>query len=170
MENADDTDGTLEPWSSGAEARAALTDPETRLPNRLHFDVVYEVAFTAATRGLPITILLLDVPALNGATGDEILALVRHLTAVTRRMDLLARVDRTVLGILLLDSNVHGGRLAVERILGSLDPWLRHHDTEVKVGIASFLEGMEEPPELVEQAWRALGRARDGEGDRVEIA
>ncbi|HZD03276.1 MAG TPA: diguanylate cyclase, partial [Longimicrobiales bacterium] len=78
-----------------------LMDPVTNLPNRLHFDVVYRVVFAAGTRGFPITVLLLEAAALQDAE-DELRELARRLSAVTRRMDLLARFDERRFVALLL--------------------------------------------------------------------
>ncbi len=41
-------EGPLDP------ALALLTDPETGVANRVHFDVVYRVVFAAGTRGFPM--------------------------------------------------------------------------------------------------------------------
>ena len=38
-------------------ALASLTDPETDIANRLHFDVVYRVVFAAGTRGFPMALV-----------------------------------------------------------------------------------------------------------------
>ena len=38
----------------------ALTDPVTELPNRLHFDVVYGVAWEAGGRGIPVTLVRIE--------------------------------------------------------------------------------------------------------------
>lgn len=145
----------------------ALMDAVTNLPSRLHFDVVYRVVFAAGTRGFPITVLLLEAAALEGSP-DDLRELARRLSAVTRRMDLLARFDEGRLVALLLGCNVHGGRVAAERLVLSLEPWLMERSVEMKVGVAALQPHMEKGGELIEEARRALVDARDVPGNAVE--
>lgn len=143
-----------------------LMDPVTDLPSRLHFDVVYRVVFAAGTRGFPITVLLMEAPALT--TDDELREFAQRLSAVTRRMDLLARFEGGRIVALLLGCNVHGGRVAAERMVLSLEPWLLEKNAEMKVGVAALQPHMEEEGELVGEARKALGEAREAVGSAIE--
>ena len=144
-----------------------LTDPVTDLPNRLHFDVVYRVVFAAGTRGFPITILLIEAPALEDSR-EHMRELAGRLSAVTRRMDLLARLDEGRFVALLLGCNVHGGRVAAERLTLALEPWLKAVAAELKVGVAALQPHMEGEGELMEEAQNALLEALSLPGNAIE--
>lgn len=143
-----------------------LTDPVTDLPSRLHFDVVYRVVFAAGTRGFPIALLLLEAPELE--SDDERAELARRLSAVTRRMDLLARFDDERFVALLLGCNVHGGRVAAERMVLSLESWLKERGAHMKVGVAALQPHMEVEGELLAQAEAALAAAVEIAGSTIE--
>lgn len=163
-----DDDGGGESLVVSAERdHPVLMDPVTNLPSRLHFDVVYRVVFAAGTRGFPITVLLLEVAALHDEP-DELREFARRISAVTRRMDLLARFDEGRLVALLLGCNVHGGRVAAERLVLSLEPWLLERDAEMKVGVAALQPHMKVEAELLEEARKALAEARETGGNTVE--
>lgn len=152
------------------EGREALTDEGTELPNRLHFDVVFRMAFAAGARGFPITVLILEVPAIEDADPEGLKDLARRLSAVTRRMDLVARLDDTCFAGLLLDCNVHGGHIAAERVLSALMPWLARRDAVVNIGVAAFDQEMQTRQHLMEAARRALEAARAHPGNAIETA
>jgi len=144
-----------------------LVDPVTNLPNRLHFDLVYRVVFAAGTRGFPITVMLIEVPALEDSP-EDLEDLAQRVSAVTRRMDLLARLEGSQFVALLLGCNVHGGRIAAERVLLTLEPWLDENQFEMKIGVAALQPYMKEGNELMEEARTALRVARSLPGSDVE--
>ena len=144
-----------------------LMDPVTELPSRLHFDVVYRVVFAAGTRGFPITVLLIEAPTLEDSL-DHLRELARRLAAVTRRMDLLARFDAGRFVALLLGCNVHGGRVAAERLVLALEPWLHEKSAEMKIGVAALQPHMKEEQELIAEAREALIQAHAVLGSSVE--
>lgn len=144
-----------------------LTDAVTALPNRLHFDVVYRVVFAAGTRGFPITILLIEAPALEDSL-EHMRELAGRLSSVTRRMDLLASLDGKRFVALLLGCNVHGGRVAAERLVLALEPWLDEVGAELKVGAAALQPHMEGGGELMEEAQIALVEALTQPGNAIE--
>jgi GGDEF domain-containing protein len=144
-----------------------LVDTVTNLPNRLHFDVVYRVVFAAGTRGLPISVMLIEVPALEGSA-ENLQELAQRVSSVTRRMDLLAHLGDGRLVALLLGCNVHGGRVAAERLLLTLEPWLDENQVTMKIGVAALQPHMKGEEELMEEAGTALGVARSSPGSYVE--
>lgn len=152
--------------SSAERGHPVLMDPATGLPSRLHFDVVYRVVFAAGTRGFPIAVLLMEAPGLE--TREELREFARRLSAVTRRMDLLARFDEERFVSLLLGCNVHGGRVAAERMVLSLEPWLVGRGGEMKVGVAAIQPHMEEESELLAEARNALAAAREEPESAIE--
>lgn len=144
----------------------ALVDPVSELPSRLHFDVVYRVVFAAGTRGFPITVLLLEAPGLAG--DEDLRELARRLASLTRRMDLLARFDETRIVALLLSCNIHDGRVAAERMVVAMEPWLASRNAEMKVGAAAIEPGMEAEGELLDEARKALADALALPGCAIE--
>lgn len=163
---SDDRSGEHALVAAARRDHPVLMDPVSELPSRLHFDVVYRVVFAAGTRGFPITVLLMEAPTLD--SDEEIREFARRLSAVTRRMDLLARFDENRFVALLLGCNVHGGRVAAERMVLSLEPWLLDREGEMKVGVAALLPHMEEETELITEARRALTEAREAPGSSIE--
>lgn len=155
------------PVAAAERSHPVLMDPVTELPSRLHFDVVYRVVFAAGTRGFPITVLLIEAPALEHSL-DDLRELASRLSAVTRRMDLLARFDAGRFVALLLGCNVHGGRVAAERLVTAIEPWLETKDAEIKIGVAGLQPHMQEEHELIDEAQAALVEARAVAGSSVE--
>lgn len=148
----------------------ALTDGPTGLPNRLHFDVIFRVAFWFGHRGIPVALLLLDVPSMNGCSTTAARALGARMGAMTRRTDLMSRLDDTRLACLLLDCNVHGGVIAADRFHGELEAWCAEHGGPFFAGLASYHQGMAGPEDLLEAADRTLQRAvAAGESGKVEV-
>jgi GGDEF domain-containing protein len=156
--------GPLAPSHTG---HPVLEDPVTNLPNRLHFDVVYGVVFAAGTRGFPITVMLIEVPALEAST-ELLREFAQRVSSVTRRMDLLAHLDDGQFVALLLGCNVHGGRVAAERLLLTLEPWLEENRVEMKIGVAALQPHMKREDELMEEARTALRAARSSPGSDIE--
>lgn len=121
----------------------ALTDPVTELPNRLHFEAVFRILYEAGDRGYPLVLLLLDVG--TGPDADAPDAVLRRigarLGATTRRTDLVARVGARRFGTLLIDSNLHGGRIAADRILETLES-LDIPDLRAGIGMAAYRGGL----------------------------
>jgi GGDEF domain-containing protein len=148
--------------------REVLTDAQTRLANRLHFDVVYRIVFAAGTRGFPISVLLMDIPLADASDDAAVAALGEKLLSFTRDMDLVARLDESRFVALLLGCNVHGGRIAADRILEFMAPWLQSVGTTMNVGVAAYTQEMEAPGHLMAAAEAALRHALETPGPSVE--
>lgn len=158
------------PRPRDARRHPALTDGPTGLPNRLHFDVIFRVAFWFGHRGIPVSLLLLDLPPMETCSMDAARQLGSRMGAVTRRTDLMARMDETRLAALLLDCNVHGGLIAAERFRGELEAWCEEHGGPFRAGLASYHQGMAGPEDLLDAAERALEAATaTGESGRIEV-
>ncbi len=158
------------PRPRDARRHPALTDGPTGLPNRLHFDVIFRVAFWFGHRGIPVSLLLLDVPSMDGCDTEAARQLGARMVAMTRRTDLMARLDDRRLAALLLDCNVHGGLIAAERFRGELEAWGAEHGGSFQAGLASYHEAMTGPEDLLEAAERALTAAMGtGESGRLEV-
>ena len=148
----------------------ALTDRPTGLPNRLHFDVIFRVAFWFGHRGIPVSLLIMEIPSMDGCATDAARALGARMAAMTRRTDLMARLDGTRLACLLLDCNVHGGMIAADRFHSELEEWCAQHGGGFHAGLASYHQGMAGPEDLLEAADRALRTAAaKGEAGSIEV-
>lgn len=156
----------------------ALTDPLTGLANRLHFETVYRIVFEEGDRGIPVTLLLLDLDNFTEfqekageARGDEIVREVgRLLNNMTRVTDLLAYMGGDRFCLLLVDCNLPGGLLVADRCQMFLDDFRADTGIRFSIGIATYRKEMEAREELMEAAEQALNEAKAAGGDQVEIA
>ena len=157
------------------EGQSALTDQETGLPNGLHFDTVFDIIFAFGARGIPVTLVLLEVEELpewrEEKTGAEIQRVLRWLggilTSSVRRSDLAARTDEARFALILVDCNVAGGRLVADRLDLFLDPVREATGLRFSMGVAAYQQEMSSPEELLGGAEGALRSARALGGDRA---
>lgn len=155
----------------------ALTDEETGLPNRLHFDTVFEVLFATGSRGVPLTVLLLEVDgflAWAGSTdrqevGRVLRSIGATLVPVVRKTDLVARVDESRFAFCLLDCNLAGGVLVADRIDGLLDPVRNTAGLGFSQGGAAYDLDMKRPEDLTGAAELALRAAQSRGPNQMEF-
>ena len=155
----------------GSEGHPALTDVQTGLPNRLHFTTVFEVIFAAGSRGVPVTLLLLEIDGFSEWAGttetsevERVLQSVGDaLSHLLRQTDLFARTEESCFSICLLDCNIAGAVLVADRIDGALDSLRRGTELGFSMGGAAFDVQMKRPDELLEAAEKAL-RSAQGKG------
>lgn len=153
---------------SGEYARShpALTDAQTGLANRLHFELVYNYLFEAGNRGLPFTVLLVS----TGVEGTLPDSFARDLGAAiqktTRNSDLVSHMGGGRYVVLLLGTNLQGGRIAADRIDAALDGVA---DGPVSFGLAAYSDSFEHGDGLLRAADTAL-LAAEATGGGVEIA
>jgi GGDEF domain-containing protein len=140
-----------------------LTDSNTGLANRLHFELVFSYVFHGAGRGVPLTLVL----ASTSVTDHEGLrALGEKFQSCTRASDLVAYLGEGRFILLLFGSNISGGRVAADRVevaLQGLTP------RPVCIGVASYTPEMKESANLLEAVDRML-RAAEAAGGGVEMA
>ena len=146
----------------------ALTDPLTKLPNRLHFDVVYRLLWEAGMRGIPVTLMRFDVPDLGLAAEDGQREMGERLSLITRQMDMIARLDSDRFGVLLMDCNAFGGMVAAERFNAELSPIMEGLQLQFCAGLAACKDWMTKPDDLMTAAEEAMATARSG-GQRIEL-
>ena len=113
-----------------ARAHPALTDAQTGLANRLHFDLVYNYIFEAGDRGLPFTVMLVSAGADENTSAELIRKIGQAIERTTRASDLVSHMGGGRYVVLLLGTNLQGGRIAADRIEVGL--------TDVALGVASF--------------------------------
>jgi GGDEF domain-containing protein len=153
----------------GRVRHAALTDELTELPNRLHFDVVYRILWEAGGRGIPITMVLFELPGFGSASREGQLLVGQKANEITRQMDMLARLDKDRLGALLVDCNAFGAMVAAERFQAELAPILTDLGISLGAGIAAWKDWMTNPDDQLRAAEEALRSARAQGPDRIEI-
>lgn len=159
------------------ERHPALTDSQTGLPNGLHWDTVFAFVFTAAQRGMPLTVLLLELDGFQewksqrspGEMEAFMAAFASAVRSTTRESDLLARTAEARLALALLDCDLEGGRLVAGRLDRCLGPLLHDVGLSASMGVAACGQGMQRPEDLLEAAEEALGRAGEKGGGRTEF-
>jgi GGDEF domain-containing protein len=149
-----------------ARSHPALTDAHTGLANRLHFELVYNYMFEAGNRGMPFSVMLVSVGAEEGAPMDEIRKLGQAIEKTTRNSDLVSHVGSGRYVVLLRDTNLQGGRIAVDRIEIALDG---RAPGDVCFGLAAYSDKIVDSQQLLESADKAL-LAAEAAGGGVEFA
>ena len=147
----------------------ALTDPLTELPNRLHFDVVYRLLWEAGGRGIPVTLIRFDIEGLEGTHEEGQRRVGELLSRSTRQMDMIARLEPSQFGLMLMDCNAFGGMVAAERFHSDLTPLLNELRLPFHAGIAAWKESMAKPDDLMTAAEQALATARSLGPGRIEV-
>lgn len=157
--------------------RQALTDPLTGLPNRRHTQIVLHVAFDAARRGVPLSVVILDLDRfkwLNDehghAAGDQVL---RTFAGILRAdLDDGEAVGRWSGGEFLMVLPGVGydrARARAERARAALAAAdLQWRPLTVSGGVAAYHRDVQDPDSLVAMADEALIRAKEAGRDRIE--
>ncbi|MDA0327416.1 MAG: diguanylate cyclase [Gemmatimonadetes bacterium] len=144
-----------------ARSHPALTDAETGLANRLHFELVYNYMFEAGHRGMPFTVMLVSVGAGDGAPAAELRALGQAIEKVTRNADLVCHVGSGRYAVLLLGTNLQGARIAADRVESSVTGLATG---VISFGLAVYRVELKDSQKLLEEADRALLAAEAGGG------
>jgi len=155
----------------------ALIDEETGLPNRLHFDTVFDVLFENGARGFHSTVLLLGIDGYDGWIAgkmpEEAVRLVRMvgrtLVPLVRKADLLARTGETRFTMGLVDCNLAGAVLVADRIDGELDSIRESTGLGFSLGGAGFDHDMKTPEDQMGAAEAALEAARSRGPNQMEF-
>lgn len=144
-----------------------LIDELTGLSNEWHFRILYDFAFAAGDRGIPLTLVLFEIEGFeayrrgNGSDrADEALRAFGTLLGDTsREMDLTVRLDGARFLSLLRDCNLQGGLVYVDRIQRGASSLEGEHGLTVAVGVAAYQKEMELPDDLLDAVKRALARS-----------
>ncbi|HSW31172.1 MAG TPA: diguanylate cyclase [Longimicrobiales bacterium] len=140
----------------------ALTDERTGLANRLHFELVYSYLFNGADRGVPLTLMLVSTSAPDA---EALRALGERIQATTRTSDLVAHLGGGRFIVILLGTNLSGGRIAADRMEMALQGVAVG---PVAIGLATYRAEMKESSELLKSVDDALQRAAAA-GGGVEL-
>ena len=113
--------GSDDAGASGlARSHPALTDAQTGLANRLHFDLVYNYLFEAGDRGLTFTVMLLSAGGSESSDPEDIRRVGQAIDRISRSADLVSHMGGGRYVVLLIGSNAQGGRIAADRIESAL--------------------------------------------------
>lgn len=159
-------------------AGAGFTDETTDLPNRSHAELHLDIEFSAAQRGRPLAIVVLDLDNFKGynarhghIVGDEMLRLLGDvLKRTTRRMNLAARFGDDEFICILGGCDDEGAVVFINRF----QELLRTAAGELPLpcisgGVASYAPSMQTHHDLLAAAENALRHAKkDGRG-RVRV-
>lgn len=141
------------PGRHDAIGHPALTDETSGLANRLHFDLVYGYLFQGADRGVPLTLMLVSAPA----EGSEALRAVgQRIRTTTRTSDLVAHLGGGRFVVILLGTNLSGGRIAADRVETALQDAA---PGPFCIGLAQFQPHMKDPDDLLRAVDEALARS-----------
>ena len=153
--------------AKGRVRHPALTDELTELPNRVHFDVVYRLLWEAGGRGIPVALILFELPAFGAAAAEGQLRVGRRFNEITRQMDMVARLEGDRVGALLVNCNAFGGLIAAERFQTELSQILGELGISFGAGIAAWKDWMTNPDDLMQASKEALAAARSS--GRIEV-
>jgi diguanylate cyclase (GGDEF)-like protein len=163
--------------SSVSKGHPALTDGPTGLPNALHWDTVFGVIFAAGDRGIPLTLIILEIDQYLGWAReksteelDRVLgSLGFALGNTVRQSDLAARLEERRFAFVLLDCNLAGGRLVADRLDVLLDSIRVEEGISFSMGVAAYDREMTRPEQLIAAAESALRAGQAKGGGRIEF-
>jgi diguanylate cyclase (GGDEF)-like protein len=152
-------------------------DPLTGLSNREHFEVLYDFAFPVADRGIPLTLVFIELDGLAAlrdsegqeAERDAVTAFGHVLLSTTRSMDLAAHLEGGRFVLMLLDCNLHGGLVCADRIRGEAADFSESSRLTVSAGVACHDKEMKRKEDLLAVAEETLRVAVSQGGDRVAV-
>ncbi len=155
----------------------ALTDEQTGLPNRLHFDTVLGTLFATGQRGLPLSLIVVEIDDvgdwLERTDPAEAARVVRvmgqRLVGIIRQSDVLARADEGRFAVCLIDCNMAGAVLVADRIDGLLDSIRDSSGLGFSIGGATFDPDMAGPEDLFGAAEASLRAAQSRGGNQMEF-
>jgi diguanylate cyclase (GGDEF)-like protein len=164
--------------STESKGHPALTDAQTGLPNALHWDTVFGIVFAQGDRGIPLTLILLEIDDLSVWADDRdsgeidrmFSSLGSSLGNTTRSSDLAARVGEARFAFILMDCNMAGGRLVADRLDLLLNPHRESSGLSFSFGVAVYNREMLQSEQLIADAEAALRAAQAGGENQIEFA
>jgi diguanylate cyclase (GGDEF)-like protein len=137
----------------------AVTDPQTGLANRLHFELVYSYIFAAGNRGVTFSVMLISVG--DSLDEEHLQSSGEKIERTTRDSDLVAYLGGGRFVVLLLGTNLPGARVAADRV----EMTLSDDDCDaVSIGLAAYSPEMRQSSELLEAVDKAVSAAEAAGG------
>lgn len=149
-----------------ARTHPALTDPQTGLANRLHFDLVYNYLFDAGNRGLPFVVMLVTAGSDSGSPPEELARIGQHIRGMIRTSDLVSHLGHGRYVVLLSGANAPGARIAADRVEGEIADLA---PGPISFGLATYHPDVEDADALLQSAETAL-LAAQAMGGGIEFA
>lgn len=157
-----------------------IVDRLTQIYNQRYFEMRLTEEFHRAKRYMyPISLLVIDIDNLilfgDSRQRDQILSGVgRLVSGGVRRTDLVARRVETDLGMLLLYSDINGGRGVAERIRrrveeNVVDEQHGRKSVTISIGVSSLSPGDSQTDAFVASADRALYTAKVKGGNQIAL-
>jgi diguanylate cyclase (GGDEF)-like protein len=155
----------------------SFQDALTGLSNREHFELLYEFAFQLADRGLPLTLVYLEISGLAAlrsragelAAEEAVRAYAAAIHSKTRSMDIAAHLGQGRFVLMLADCNLHGGLVCADRVRAEAELVNERTGLTLSAGVASHEKGMERQEDLRGVAEETLALALDWGGDRIAV-
>ncbi|MFP3949349.1 MAG: GGDEF domain-containing protein [Longimicrobiales bacterium] len=144
-----------------------LVDELTGLSNEWHFQILFDFAFAAGDRGIPLTLVLFEIEGFedyrrhegSDAAAEVLRVFGKLLGDSTREMDVTVRLHGARFLSLLRDCNLQGALVFVDRIQLETSLLEEKYGLRVAVGVAAYEERMKVSDELLDAAKRALARS-----------
>ena len=149
-----------------ARTHPALTDAQTGLANRLHFDLVYNYLFDWGARGLPFVVMLVTVGLDATPTSEETRRVGQHIRGVMRTSDLVSHVGHGRYVVLLLGANAPGALIAADRVESAIADDV---SGPISFGMATYHRDVASAETLLRSAETAL-LAAQAMGGGIEFA
>ncbi len=155
-----------------------IVDRLTQIYNQRYFEMRLAEEFHRAKRYMyPISLLVIDIDNLAvfedlRQRGQILSGVARLVTGGVRQTDLVARRVETDLGLLLLYSDINGGREVAERIRrrveeNVVDEEYGRRSVTISIGVSSLPPGDSLTDAFIVSADRALYRAKVKGGNRI---
>lgn len=144
-----------------------LIDELTGLSNEWHFRILFDFAFAAGDRGIPLTLVLFEIEGFeefrrregSDVASDALQHFAGLLGTTSRDMDVTVRLHGARFLSLLRDCNLQGGLVFVDRVQVHTASLQEKYGLTVAMGVAAYQEGMTQSDELMEAAKKALARS-----------
>ena len=158
----------------------AMTDPVTKLYNRVYFDAEVARAIAGARQhGRPLTLLMVDIDSLKPindsfghAAGDRVLAgVAAQLIVSLRSNDIVARFGGDEIAVAMPDTDVEIAAHVARRLCAEIAELpIVSVNVTVSIGVAGLTDADADAAALLARADSALYAGKRAGRNRVEIA
>ncbi|MDD3149466.1 MAG: diguanylate cyclase [Candidatus Gastranaerophilales bacterium] len=161
----------------------AITDELTTLYNRRFFQQTIEREFSRAKRyGNPLSLAIIDIDHFKNVNdsyghqlGDKVLEEISKLIKnYLRKTDYVARYGGEEIAAIFPETELNAAVIPLERLQKSIKELKffhegKHISVTVSIGVSSVNEETKDSKELIENADKALYRAKNAGRDKIEV-